>query len=414
MIREANIPKPLNTELFPISGDTEDIVARVLIVFHQSKNQLKKFAPELKGETIKETCNNIWNWVKENIKYRKDPPGVQWIKTPARLASDGSGDCKSYSVFIASCLYNLGIKGTFRFVSYDKTDPTPTHVYVVVKSRGEEIIIDDVMPAFNREKAYASKFDYNMTRISTMAGIGEISGGLATTLNKAGRRKVFNNALPGLAILALYQFIPAGPKVEPGFESLANIMGSSDDLLSTCPAIIRQKRRLSLLTFWDIGGWADWNVGVEVFPKLKTQLTSMLGMDPQDWWRKKLQPQSSGYITGTEDEEEGGGKSGLISSIFGAIKGLFGNTDLQWRRGAPETWGPSESDWSGHPTNPVRNLPLGYDPATGTVYKLPVNNNGDGYGGNGNQNANYPPAQQPNNTLLYVGLGVLALLFLKK
>lgn len=149
---------------------TGDIVNEVLECYRQSSWQVKALAPYLKGDNVKDTCKNIWNFLKENVKYKIDPEDVQWVKEPAKVWQDKRCDCKSYSIFIASLLKGLDIKGCFRFVSYDK-DPNPTHVYVVVRNQGEDIIIDDVMPAFNRQKPYESKKDYSMTGLYRVSGL---------------------------------------------------------------------------------------------------------------------------------------------------------------------------------------------------------------------------------------------------
>lgn len=172
-IANRTIPQPhLQQAVLYNDGDTGDIMKEVLDCFNDSKEQLKAFAPHLRGSSLRATCQNIWNFVKMNISYKVDPPGVQWIKEPQRTWYDKVCDCKSYSIFIASVLHNLGIKGTFRFVSFKSSDSTPTHVYIVVKDGNSLIKIDGVMPAFDVEKPYTHKHDYNMSQISRMSGIG--------------------------------------------------------------------------------------------------------------------------------------------------------------------------------------------------------------------------------------------------
>ncbi|TAN12346.1 MAG: hypothetical protein EPN37_15595 [Chitinophagaceae bacterium] len=149
---------------------TGDIVDEVLQCFRESSWQLKEFAPYLRGENVKETCGNVWNFLKKNVKYKVDPEEVQWVKEPAKTWEDKQCDCKSYSIFIASCLKNLGIKGCFRFVSFND-EPEPTHVYIIVRNQGQDIIIDDVMPQFNKEAQYISKKDYPMQGLYRVSGL---------------------------------------------------------------------------------------------------------------------------------------------------------------------------------------------------------------------------------------------------
>jgi hypothetical protein len=121
------IPVPDHKEaLYKNDGNTGDIATKVLTCFRDNNHQVASLAPYLKAASIKDTCRIVWQLVKNNIAYQVDPRGNQWIRTPARLWADGVGDCKSYSVFIASCCHHLSIKCCFRFVAF-KPGP-PTHV----------------------------------------------------------------------------------------------------------------------------------------------------------------------------------------------------------------------------------------------------------------------------------------------
>lgn len=171
-IADATIAPALYTSsLKEAAGTTGDIMQVVLNCYQDKNNQVQNFAPYLQGKDVKETCSNLWHFVKNNVRYKIDPPGEQWVKEPARVWADKVCDCKSYSVFIASCLKHLGIKGKFRFVSFNKEDETPTHVYIVVPYNGKELTLDCVLGKFNEQKPYKHKHDYSMTRISQLAGI---------------------------------------------------------------------------------------------------------------------------------------------------------------------------------------------------------------------------------------------------
>lgn len=161
--------------------NTGNIMEQVLKVYNQRNYQVKDFAPYLEGSTLKETCHNIWDFVRSNIAYNKDPGGDQWVRRPSRLWADKEGDCKSMSVFTASCLHWLGIEGVFRFVSFDPKKKIPVHVYVVVPDGAKEIVIDCVpqIKYFGQEAAYQYKYDYSMDRLMELAGIDETPRALA-------------------------------------------------------------------------------------------------------------------------------------------------------------------------------------------------------------------------------------------
>ena len=92
--------------------------------------------------TIDDKCQAIFGYLCNNVYYQLDPDGMQYIKSPARLLADGCGDCKSLTMFIASCLHCLGIKHIVRFVNFDGGRQY-THVYpVAIDENGHEIIMD--------------------------------------------------------------------------------------------------------------------------------------------------------------------------------------------------------------------------------------------------------------------------------
>lgn len=427
------LPAPDGKEdLYKDDGNTADIATKVMACFFDYNHQVASLAPHLKAASLVDTCRTIWQLVKNNIAYVVDPKGKQWIRTPARLWSDAQGDCKSYSVFIASCCYHLGIKCCFRFVSF-KPGP-PTHVYVVVKNKGREIILDAVMPGFDQQKPFHQKWDYNMTRISQLSGIPEnqqIAGGLSTALNKGKRREVLKNALPGLAMLGLYIFIPGfgNSYVWEGKPTL----GTSDDLWSRLPQPIKDKTRKAADSFFDFGDWAGILVQNEVFPQLKQLLTAQLGIDPAEWWRRQLRPAGIGSIgfawataltafkTGSEAVAAGGQASNIFSNIKSTVGNLFGGSDIKWKRGDPSVWGPAPGDWASLGINPLANIPVQGTTNTGQplpvtyVPTAPVPPNVPTVPTPTNSQALPPVTQTNDNTMLYVaGAALLALVVMKK
>lgn len=153
-------------------GQTFDIIREILATDKISTADTAAFAPYLRGKDLLDTLSNVWHFVKKNIRYKLDPIGFQYVKTPARTWADKFADCKSYSIFIASLLKNLGIPFHYRFTSYIQNGDY-THVYVIVPTNGHEIIIDCVMPRFNAQKPFARKKDYDMTEISRLSGVGQ-------------------------------------------------------------------------------------------------------------------------------------------------------------------------------------------------------------------------------------------------
>lgn len=160
-------------------GYTKDIIDAVKYVYDQNYKQGDQFKKWFVGRNVKETCNNIIDFILENIEYKVDPSGVQWVKTPNRFIDDSCGDCKSYAIFICSILTCLGIPNGFRFASYKRGDDF-THVYSwALDEYGNKIIIDAVAIQQNKAKKfeevefYKSKDIMNTTKISMLSGFSE-------------------------------------------------------------------------------------------------------------------------------------------------------------------------------------------------------------------------------------------------
>lgn len=161
-------------------GQTDDIVKSVVNVFNDSWDQIMDLSQTLKGDTVRDTCDKIADFVVTNFSYRIDPDGEQWIRTPSRMLKDREADCKSFSLFVCAVLSCLGIKNGFRFVSYTP-DKQLTHVYsYAIDENGKKITIDTVAMiqknvAFDEELKYKYKKDImNTTRISKLSGVEEV------------------------------------------------------------------------------------------------------------------------------------------------------------------------------------------------------------------------------------------------
>ena len=133
---------------------------------------MKNVAESLQGRTDLESLRNTWSFVHDNITYQKDQTGHEIIKNPAVLYYYGKGDCKSFSLMIASILSHYpGIEPSFRFTAYPG-DRDFVHVYTIAKIKGRKdpVILDATLDKFDYEVPYERKKDYSMTMISHMHG----------------------------------------------------------------------------------------------------------------------------------------------------------------------------------------------------------------------------------------------------
>jgi hypothetical protein len=138
----------------------EDIFELVKRGVRDSQAQAQLIAWYFVGENKKQTCYNIWQFLKNNIRYERETKDLQTVKTLSRLLKqDKKGDCKHFSTAVGCLLTQLNIPFVFRLVSFNYYDSTPTHIYVVAKVNGEDVYIDCVLNEFNSESAYKSKTD---------------------------------------------------------------------------------------------------------------------------------------------------------------------------------------------------------------------------------------------------------------
>ena len=179
-------------------GLTKDIISVATKHYENNYLQTKPIAKYLKGATITETCKNIWEWTRKNIRYQIDTQGKQYIKSPSAVVNSGFADCKGLSIFILSVLQNLGIKSNFRYACYRGKEVT--HVYVVAKDeQGRTISVDACIACFNTEKPNIYYKDV-MTQISTISGIGNAVCGCGCGKKKHKKhKKHLDNAVSGIS-----------------------------------------------------------------------------------------------------------------------------------------------------------------------------------------------------------------------
>lgn len=145
--------------LVDANGNTHDIIRAIMQADSVCQPYTAALAPTLRGRTDMETCHNLWQFWKQHVKYQEDPDNFQFVKSPRELYHSGEGDCKSYSIALASCLKNLGIPHCYRFVTEERGKEYH-HVYIVAKPhQGSEIIIDCVLDKFNYQNPFVKKLD---------------------------------------------------------------------------------------------------------------------------------------------------------------------------------------------------------------------------------------------------------------
>ncbi|SKC47355.1 hypothetical protein [Ohtaekwangia koreensis] len=169
------------------SADVKDTLNLIRQTVPMTLWQTESIAKELKGKTLRDTCENIWHFVYDHIRYKRDKDGVEQIRSPRRTwyERDTGVDCDCYSEFISSILLNLGIPHSFRITKYPKEPPeAPTwqHIYPIVAATGnlrgtlsgrdDYIVMDCVKDAFDDEQPFLECKDYDM-RLDYLDGIDD-------------------------------------------------------------------------------------------------------------------------------------------------------------------------------------------------------------------------------------------------
>lgn len=182
-IAKPEIPQAPRREILHFNwGNTDQIVSVIMAVANKENlgRQVEKFSESFRangpGQQY-ERLADLWAYVKSSIPYVADPAGIQQVKHPARTWEDAEkgigSDCKSMSIFIRFCLYNMGIPHFLRFASYIPSKRIQ-HVYVVALLNGKEVILDTVYEHFDQEVEYSWKKDQKperMTKIVEIAGL---------------------------------------------------------------------------------------------------------------------------------------------------------------------------------------------------------------------------------------------------
>lgn len=113
----------------------------------------------------------LFNWVDRHFRYKEDPPGSQWVQTPAWLNKHRVGDCKSFTAFISTTLTNMGVDHIIRYAAYRPGELR--HVYPVAILHGKEIPLDVVWKKqeggrFGQEKWPQRTKDFRMKGLAQL------------------------------------------------------------------------------------------------------------------------------------------------------------------------------------------------------------------------------------------------------
>ena len=137
-----------------------DIVQALLKAVRESEPEAKLIVKNYfnKNESVIYNCEKIYDFIRKNIQYIREPANMQTAKTLKRLfdSSERFGDCKHYATVAVSLSKALGYNAYFRVINQAGRF---NHIYCVVKNGNRTIIIDPCYPYFDMQARYLVKKD---------------------------------------------------------------------------------------------------------------------------------------------------------------------------------------------------------------------------------------------------------------
>lgn len=115
-----------------------------------------------------ETCpvfnspEDLFYWLKTQVLYKNDPPGVEFLQTMKTLYSDnkynraGEGDCDCFVITTLACMKVNGWDNIF-IVLVGRNKGRPAHIYSGVEVNGKMHYLDLTNPYYNMERKYKYK-----------------------------------------------------------------------------------------------------------------------------------------------------------------------------------------------------------------------------------------------------------------
>lgn len=76
-------------------------------------------------------ANALFNWVRDNIRYTRDPHGMELIECPYLILERKAGDCDGHAILLASLAQAVGIPARFKTVLTD-LDKSESEKYVMI------------------------------------------------------------------------------------------------------------------------------------------------------------------------------------------------------------------------------------------------------------------------------------------
>lgn len=116
-------------------------VDRLYRLIEKGKNDVRDLAYQIlasvpEKDQDKETLA-LYTWVKENIRFARDPKGLESFESARKTLSWRAGDCDAHTVLLGSLLTSVGHQVMIRVAG-----APPAHVYLMTPYLGNWTVID--------------------------------------------------------------------------------------------------------------------------------------------------------------------------------------------------------------------------------------------------------------------------------
>lgn len=124
-------------------------------------------ANHLKGDSLLQSCFNLWHWMRHNIRYEYDRDGREEVRSPRRVWQDRHRgvDCDCLSVFAWCVLYAMGYNPQFELVAF-KNKPDFSHIFI----NCDGVVVDRVWYVFNSRPPGVTKRELYKVNINNDLG----------------------------------------------------------------------------------------------------------------------------------------------------------------------------------------------------------------------------------------------------
>ena len=106
----------------------------------------------------------LFKWLKSQIRYKNDPPGYELIQSMDTLFTDwrhrsgiryrvGEGDCDCFTVTALACMYVQGWDN-FGIVLCGRSKKAPVHIYAYIKDENKIKPFDLTAPYYGVNRPY--------------------------------------------------------------------------------------------------------------------------------------------------------------------------------------------------------------------------------------------------------------------